>query len=80
LRSDEHARFQWGKVDRALEHLQANFDMTADFDMCSVAAGCALDWFVMRFGRDRIFAGREALLKWHELATVRPSMVDTAPQ
>lgn len=80
LRSDEWSARQKGKVERALDALEAEADTLGDgITIGHIALGCALGYLDFRFAGDDWRRGRPRLDAWYGTFSKRPSMTGTAP-
>ena len=74
---------QWGKVESALDAVEANAALLeGPPTLGHIALGCGLGWIIHRLG-DRIAAWEETrpqLAAWYGDFTQRPSMQATVPQ
>ena len=79
-RSAGFVRLQRGKIDRALDEMDAG---TAAFSgslhIGSITVGCALGYLDLRFAEDDWRATRPALAAWFEEFAKRPSMTASVP-
>ena len=73
---------QWGKVEGALDALNARWmsHLAGPMDMGHIGVGCGLGYLDFRHGDRDWRKGRDALAKWYEGFAARPSMVETTPQ
>ena len=73
---------QWGKVEGALDALNARWmsHLAGPLDIGHIGAGCGLGYLDFRHGDRDWRKGRDALAKWYEGFAARPSMVETTPQ
>ena len=74
---------QWGKVERALDAMEANTALLeGPLTIGHIALGCGLGWVIYRLG-DRIAGWEEThprLAAWYPDFTARPSMQATTPK
>jgi glutathione S-transferase len=83
----EEARFapwvegQWGKIDRALDALEARWmsHLHGPLDMGQIAVGCALGYLDFRHGGRNWREGRPLLAAWEAVFAARDSMKATVP-
>ena len=73
---------QWGKVEGALDALNARWmsHLAGPMDIGHIGVGCGLGYLDFRHGDRDWRKGRDALAKWYEGFAARPSMVETTPQ
>lgn len=73
---------QWGKIARALDHLEANRlpQLAGPLDMGQIALACALGYLDFRHDARGWRNGRPGLAKWFEAISRRPSLMATVPQ
>ena len=73
---------QWGKVEGALDALNARWmsHLAGPLDIGHIGVGCGLGYLDFRHGDRDWRKGRDALAKWYEGFAARPSMVETTPQ
>lgn len=71
---------QKGKVDRALDALEAHVDLLEGSpDIGKIAVGCALGYLDFRFPAEDWRGSRPRLAAWYETFAQRPSMRETEP-
>ncbi|MEM8655303.1 MAG: glutathione S-transferase [Pseudomonadota bacterium] len=73
---------QWGKVEGALDALNARWmsHLAGPMDIGHIGVGCGLGYLDFRHGDRDWRKGREALATWYESFAARPSMQVTEPQ
>lgn len=79
IQSKDWVESQWVKIERALDHLEAN-PLPGGFDMDHIAIACALGYVDFRHGDRDWRNGRPALAKWFKDAQERPSIAETTPK
>ncbi|MEO0503663.1 MAG: glutathione S-transferase C-terminal domain-containing protein, partial [Pseudomonadota bacterium] len=72
---------QWGKVEGALDALNARWmsHLAGPMDIGHIGVGCGLGYLDFRHGDRDWRKGRDALAKWYDGFAARPSMQATAP-
>lgn len=72
---------QWSKVERGLDAVNARWmsHLSGKMDIGHIAMGCALGYLDFRHGPRNWRAGRDALAKWYDTFSERPSMIATHP-
>lgn len=72
---------QWGKVEGALDALNARWmsHLAGPMDIGHIGVGCGLAYLDFRHGDRDWRKGREALANWYETFAARPSMQATTP-
>ncbi|MEO1364622.1 MAG: glutathione S-transferase family protein, partial [Pseudomonadota bacterium] len=72
---------QWGKVEGALDALNARWmsHLAGPMDIGHIGVGCGLGYLDFRHGDRDWRKGRDALAKWYDGFAMRPSMQATAP-
>jgi glutathione S-transferase len=79
-RSPEWEALQLGKVNRALDALDANAADWGDaFDLGHLGVACALGYIPLRLGEFAGFARWPGLRAWHERVSTRESLRSTTP-
>ncbi|WP_299047795.1 glutathione S-transferase [uncultured Tateyamaria sp.] len=73
---------QWGKVEGALDALNARWmsHLAGPMDIGHIGVACGLGYLDFRHGDRDWRKGRDALAKWYDTFAARPSMVETNPQ
>ncbi|WP_299608170.1 glutathione S-transferase [uncultured Tateyamaria sp.] len=73
---------QWGKVEGALDALNARWmsHLAGPMDIGHIGVGCGLGYLDFRHGDRDWRKGRDALAKWYDAFAARPSMQATVPQ
>lgn len=73
---------QWSKVEGALDALNARWmsHLAGPMDIGHIGVGCALGYLDFRHGDRDWRKGRDALAKWYEAFSTRPSMQATVPR
>ena len=70
---------QWGKVTRAMAHLEANIELLDTPDMASIAVGAALAYIDFRHDARNWRSQAPKLAAWEAEFAKRPAMQATAP-
>lgn len=70
---------QWGKVTRAMAHLEANIELLDTPDMASIAVGAALGYIDFRHDARNWRSQTPKLAAWEAEFAKRPAMQATAP-
>ena len=80
--SSDWIEAQWGKVEGALDALNARWmsHLAGPMDIGHIGVGCGLGYLDFRHGDRDWRKGRDALAGWFESFAARPSMTETAPQ
>lgn len=72
---------QFGKINRTLDHLEANPDMLPDQPTIgAIGLACTLEWLAFRHPEGQWLASRPNLAKWVQAFGQRPSMKATQPE
>ena len=73
---------QWGKVEGALDALNARWmsHLAGPMDIGHIGVGCGLGYLDFRHGDRDWRKGRDALATWYTAFAARPSMENTTPQ
>ncbi|MGO4908020.1 glutathione S-transferase [Pseudorhodobacter sp. W20_MBD10_FR17] len=81
-RYDPWVEGQWGKIERALDALEARWmsHLHGPLDMGQIAVGCALGYVDFRHGARNWREGRPLLAAWEASFASRDSMKASAPQ
>ncbi|WP_299366990.1 glutathione S-transferase [uncultured Tateyamaria sp.] len=79
--SPEWIEAQWGKVERALDVLNARWmgNLNGPVGMGHISVACALGYLDLRHDARGWRNGRAALAAWYDAFAARPSMQATAP-
>ncbi|MEL6466416.1 MAG: glutathione S-transferase [Pseudomonadota bacterium] len=80
--STEWIEAQWGKVEGALDALNARWmsHLAGPMDIGHIGVACGLGYLDFRHGDRDWRKGRDALTAWYEAFLARPSMQATEPQ
>ena len=80
--SSDWIEAQWGKVEGALDALNARWmgHLAGKMDIGHIGVACALGYLDFRHGDRDWRKGRDALAGWYEAFAARPSMQETVPQ
>ncbi|MDN5786868.1 glutathione S-transferase [Pseudorhodobacter sp.] len=80
-RFDPWVEGQWGKVDRALDALEARWmsHLHGPLDMGQIAVGCALEYLDFRHAARNWRTTRPQLSAWANAFSARDSMIQTQP-
>lgn len=80
-RFDAWVEGQWGKIDRALDALEARWisHLHGPLDMGQIAVGCALGYIDFRHGARNWREGRPLLAAWEAVFASRDSMKASVP-
>ncbi|APX13025.1 glutathione S-transferase [Tateyamaria omphalii] len=82
IQSADWIEAQWGKVEGALDALNARWmgQLAGKMDIGHIGVGCGLGYLDFRHGERDWRKGRDALAAWYEVFAARPSMRATAPE
>jgi glutathione S-transferase len=80
-RFDAWVEGQWGKIDRALDAIEARWlsHLNGPLDMGVIAVACMLGYLDFRMGPRNWRATRPQLAAWEASFAARPSMTATTP-
>lgn len=71
---------QFGKINRTLDHLEANPALLpSEPTIGAISVACTLEWLAFRHAEGQWLAKRPKLAKWAHAFSERPSMQSTQP-